>query len=176
MPKKLAITMAGAVSLGSYEAGVLYEVLDAVHQHNTNPETTDVDKILIDVITGASAGGMTAVILAQKLLYCAGEFKGPYDNPLYNVWVKRITLAGLQATAEDEPALDSLFSSDLIDTISKEELNARYGTTPFAPAQPHSGVGDEMQVGLALTNLNGVAYGYPVQPSGKFTTSTTAIR
>jgi hypothetical protein len=34
MPKRLAITIAGAVSLGSYEAGVLYEVLDAIHQHN----------------------------------------------------------------------------------------------------------------------------------------------
>ena len=32
MPKRLAITIAGAVSLGSYEAGVLYEVLDAIHQ------------------------------------------------------------------------------------------------------------------------------------------------
>jgi hypothetical protein len=34
MPKRLAITIAGAVSLCSYEAGVLYEVLDAIHQHN----------------------------------------------------------------------------------------------------------------------------------------------
>jgi hypothetical protein len=168
MAKRLAITMAGAVSLGSYEAGVLYEVLDAVQQHNGNPATTDSDRIVIDVVTGASAGGMTAVILAHKLLFCAGEFKGPYDNPLYNVWVKRITLAGLQATGDNEPALDSLFSSDLIDTISKEELTVRYGTTPVAPAERYSGVGDEIRVGLALTNLNGVGYGYPVRPSGKF--------
>jgi hypothetical protein len=48
------------------------------------------------VLTGASAGGMTAIILAQKLLYCAGDFHGPYDNPLYNLWVKRIGLSGLQ--------------------------------------------------------------------------------
>jgi hypothetical protein len=44
MPKKLAPTIAGAVSLGSYEAGVLYEVLDAIDQHNTNPATTDDDR------------------------------------------------------------------------------------------------------------------------------------
>ena len=30
MSKKLAITVAGAVSLGSYEAGVLYEVVTAI--------------------------------------------------------------------------------------------------------------------------------------------------
>lgn len=109
MPKKLAITIAGAVSLGSYEAGVLYEVLDAIHQHNNDPATTDNDRVMIDVLTGASAGGMTAIILAQKLLYSAGEFQGPYDNPLYNLWVKRINLTGLQATEDNEPALQSLF-------------------------------------------------------------------
>ena len=168
MPKRLAVTMAGAVSLGSYEAGVVYEVLDAARQHNSNPVTPANDRIVIDVVTGASAGGMTAVILAHKLLYCGGEFKGPYDNPLYNVWVKRISLAGLQATTDDEPALHSIFSSDLIETISKEELSARYGTTPMPVAERHPAVGDEMRVGLALTNLNGVRYGYPVLPSGNF--------
>ena len=56
MPKRLAITIAGAVSLGSYEAGVLYEVLDAIHQHNCVPGTPDEERIEIDVLTGASAG------------------------------------------------------------------------------------------------------------------------
>ena len=170
MPKKkLAITVAGAVSLGSYEAGVLYEVLDAIRQHNDNPATTDDERIVIDVLTGASAGGMTAIILAQKLLYSANEFQGPYDNPLYNTWVKRISLAGLQATQDGEPALDSLFSSDLIEAISEETLKQRYATTPPAPAQPHIAVEGSVSVGVALTNLNGVAYGYPVTPGGKFT-------
>jgi|ERR1022692_2243467 hypothetical protein len=168
MPKKLAITIAGAVSLGSYEAGVLYEVLDAIHQHNNDPATTDNDRVMIDVLTGASAGGMTAIILAQKLLYSAGEFQGPYDNPLYNLWVKRINLTGLQATEDNEPALQSLFSSNLIETISEEALKARYATPPPPPAVRHVGVGDEIRVGVALTNLNGVGYGYPITPSGKF--------
>src|SRR5437764_1414645 len=132
MSKNLAITIAGAVSLGSYEAGVLFEVLDAIRQHNTHPQTAGDDRVLIDVLTGASAGGMTAIVLAQKLLYSAGEFVGPYDNPLYNLWVKRISLAGLQQTEEDERALDSLFSSNLIETISREALLKRYATTPIA--------------------------------------------
>ncbi len=168
MCKRLAITIAGAVSLGSYEAGVLYEVLDALHQHNTDPATDEDGRIVLDVLTGASAGGMTAIILAQKLLYSAGEFQGPYDNPLYNTWVKRISLAGLQATQDDEPALNSLFSSDLVETISKEALLGRYATMPPSPAQRHAAVEDSLRVGVALTNLNGIAYGYPVTPGGKF--------
>lgn len=169
MSKRLAITIAGAVSLGSYEAGVLYEVLDAIHQHNTNPATTDDDKIVIDVLTGASAGGMTAIILAQKLLYSAGEFAGPYQNPVYNTWVNRISLEELQAPGENEPAVDSIFSSNLIEAISRETLLTRYATTPPAPAQRHTAVGEELRVGVAITNLNGVAYGYKVSPGGQFT-------
>jgi hypothetical protein len=34
MAKRLAITIAGAVSLGSYEAGVLYELLRAIRTYN----------------------------------------------------------------------------------------------------------------------------------------------
>lgn len=168
MPKRLGITIAGAVSLGSYESGVLYEVLDAINQHNANPVTASSDKIVIDVLTGASAGGMTAIILAQKLLFNADDFVGPYDNPLYNTWVKRISLEGLQTTQEDEPALHSLFSSNLIKSISEETLSARYASTPLPPARRHSAAADAIRVGVALTNLNGVGYGYSVAPSGKF--------
>ena len=34
MAKKLSMTIAGAVSLGSYESGVAFEILDALSQHN----------------------------------------------------------------------------------------------------------------------------------------------
>jgi len=74
VPKRLAITIAGAVSLGSYEAGVLCEVLDAINQHHDDPATAADDRIVIDVLTGASAGGMTAIILAQKLLLAPRNF------------------------------------------------------------------------------------------------------
>jgi hypothetical protein len=168
MAKRLAVTVAGAVSLGSYEAGVLYEVLDAIHQHNSNPATLPDDQIQIDVFTGASAGGMTAIILAQKLLYNADEFAGPYDNPVYNCWVKGISLQSLQQTQPDEPALHSLFSSDLIEQISKNMLLARYRTAPAPPPIRHSAAAETIRVGVALTNLNGVDYGYPVKPDGKF--------
>jgi predicted acylesterase/phospholipase RssA len=173
MSKRLAITIAGAVSLGSYEAGVLYEILDALHQHNLDPLTPESEQIHIDVLTGASAGGMTAIILAQKILFSADQFVGPYDNPVYNVWVKRIDLSGLQQTKADEPALHSLFSSDLIEQISQEMLLSRYTNGPKPAAQRHAAAAEKIQVGVALTNLNGVDYGYPVkgfpvEPDSKF--------
>jgi hypothetical protein len=110
---------------------------------------------------------MTTVILAQKLLYSAHEFQGPYDNPLYNIWVERIRLEDLQATQDDEPALHSLFSSNLIETISKEALLDRYSTLPPPSPVRHSATASSLRVGVALTNLNGIAYGYDVTPGGK---------
>jgi predicted acylesterase/phospholipase RssA len=108
--KYLAITIAGAVSLGAYEAGATYEILDAIRQHNEHPDTINTgDFIRVDVLTGASAGGMTAAILAQKLLYQKDAFvdaaghSSPYDNPLYNTWVKAISLAALLNTTDKRP-------------------------------------------------------------------------
>jgi hypothetical protein len=173
-PKRLAITIAGAVSLGSYEAGVLYEVLEAIRQHNADERTkaNPENRIIVDVLTGASAGGMTSIILAQKLLYEGPTFKGPCDNPLYNIWIAGIDIEALQATKAHEPALISLFSSDLIERISNETLLGRYssGFPPSPPAIPHPSVdeGKPLRVGVALSNLNGVDYGYQVQPQGVF--------
>jgi predicted acylesterase/phospholipase RssA len=176
MPVKyLAITIAGAVSLGSYEAGATYEILDAIRQHNENPETIENgDFIRIDVLTGASAGGMTASILAQKLLYAKNLFVGrdgkssPYDNPLYNTWVKGIDLQGLLDTVDKplpdgDPALLSLLSSNLIEKISQNTL-AQFDSTGSIPLDggAHNAIDPVrgIRLGLALTNLNGVNYQY----------------
>jgi predicted acylesterase/phospholipase RssA len=173
MPKRLAITIAGAVSLGSYEAGVLYEVLDAIQQHNTVPGTPDDERIEIDVLTGASSGGMTAAIVAQKILYAADEFIDPYDNPLYNVCVKRINMEGLLDTVDDgtpesEPALRSIFSSNMVERIATDTLLARYESGQCPAPVTHPAAAKSISLGMTLTNLNGVDYGYDMQPSGKF--------
>lgn len=173
MPKRLAITIAGAVSLGSYEAGVLFEVLDAIHQHNVSPETSEDERIEVDVLTGASSGGMTAAIVAHKMLYAANEFRGPYDNPLYNVWVKQINLADLLNTVDDgspesESALRSIFSSNMVERIAAETLTDRYRTGEWSVPVTHMAAAKSISLGLTLTNLNGVDYGYDMQPSGKF--------
>jgi predicted acylesterase/phospholipase RssA len=173
MPKRLAITIAGAVSLGSYEAGVLYEVLDAIHQHNCVPGTPDEERIEIDVLTGASAGAMTAAIVAQKMLYAADEFRDPYDNPLYNVWVKQINLVGLLNTTnggspESESPLRSIFSSNMVERIAANSLTARYASEEVPPRVTHMAAAKSISLGMTLTNLNGVDYGYDMQPNGRY--------
>jgi hypothetical protein len=164
MAKRLAITIAGAVSLGSYEAGVLYELMRAIRTNNEASRSEDT-KIYVDVITGASAGGMTAAMVSQRLMYDASSLEGEFTNSLYKAWVERISLMGLVRMRWSEPKWHSLFSSDLINSIGEDMLVTsmqRKGSGPHAAVEKVNGVPETLRIGLALTNLNGIDYMIPI--------------
>jgi patatin-like phospholipase len=163
MPKRLAITISGAVSLGSYEAGVLFEIIEALRQHNINRETTDSEKILIDVITGASAGGMTAAIATQKLLYDASALAGERNNAFYLPWVFDVSLQRLLQLQRSDNAAHSILSSELVRTIAHRYLLARYDASVPPKRESHPAAAPTIRLGLALSNINGVDYDRPLQ-------------
>ena len=171
MSKRLAITIAGAVSLGNYEAGVLYEILTAIAAHNTNENTSDDQKIYIDVITGASAGGMSATILAQKLLFESTALSGETSNALHDPWINDISLKAMLDLTEDDDPTHSIFSSQLIDAISKKYLTSRYENDPPSERIAHPSINKEkpLKFGLSLSNLNGIDYGLPTRTGDEFT-------
>jgi predicted acylesterase/phospholipase RssA len=121
MPKYIAITVAGAVSLGCYEAGVLYEMLEAIAQHNNDPQTkAQKDFIYVDIIIGASAGAMSSAILTQHLLWDGESLRDSATNPLYLPWVQKISLDELLTPLPDDAnifGVRSILSSALIDKI-----------------------------------------------------------
>lgn len=172
MPKRLAIVVSGAVSLGSFEAGVLYEVIDAIGQHNQDLATPPQNKIYIDVLTGASAGGMTATIAAQKLLFEAGALSGAYSNAFYLPWVVDVNIDGLLTGDGDDDPEKSIFSSDFVTGISQRYLTQRYQSHADVPRNPHpaleptlaGGQPKTLYLGLALANLNGVDYRRSILP------------
>jgi hypothetical protein len=170
MPKRLAITVSGAVSLGTYEAGVLYEVIYAIGQHNQNPQTIDDERIYVDVLTGASAGGMSVAVAAQKLLYDAPSLDDPYNNALYQAWVQDIDIASLLTLGKDEPSDCSIFSSDRISKLANEFICGRYGTGRMPQPKTHAAISPErtLKLGLALSNLNGIDYGRQTLANGEF--------
>ena len=172
MAKKLAITIAGAVSLGSYESGVAFEVLDAVSQHNqwANDNSLPDERIEIDVLTGASAGGMTVSMIAQRLLFDGPAMAQPYDNSLYNVWVRDGGIVGLLNRSPDEDVTHSILSSNLVVSISDKYLMGRYAVQPPPRAQAHPALplDGNLRLGLALSNLNGVDYFRPTRSGGEF--------
>src|ERR1039457_5695954 len=170
MKKKLAITISGAVSLGSYEAGVLYEVIRAIGLHNQSPNTKPEDKIYIDVLTGASAGGMTATIAAQKLLYEAQSLSGAYTNAFYSPWVAEISIQRLLNLHGADSDQKSIFSSEAVVEISEKYITGRYQSHLNPAPDPHPALdADNLKLGLAMSNLNGVDYSAPLHPAGQLT-------
>jgi len=168
MTKRLAVTIAGAVSLGSYEAGVLFELLAAIESHNAEAERRangSLDRIEIDVLTGASAGAMTAAIVAQKLLLDPQALRDPAGNALYSAWVKEARITSFLETRSGEDPLQSFLSSLAIDEIADRHL------TPPAPAgatQPHPAAAEKVRLGLTLSNLSGVEFQLDLRPFGNF--------
>ncbi len=165
MSKKLAITIAGAVSLGSFEAGVMYEVVRAIGQHNRAVDGAD--QIHIDVLTGASAGGLTATIVTQKLMFEAGAMDGAYSNTLYAPWVKDVDISELLKPHQGDSSTKSIFSSEFVEQLSRNYITSRYANDTVPARVKHPAAADSIWLGLALSNLNGLDYGLNVG-AGKF--------
>jgi len=172
MSKRVAITIAGAVSLGSYEAGVMYEVLDALAQHNRWADKNNLPdkRIEIDVLTGASAGGMTAAVTAFSLLFNGAGLSQPYNNPLYNAWVEDIDITALLARQPDEDVTHSVLSSDCVVGISRKYLAPTPPPmVPLPPPHPALSSNGTLHLGMALSNMNGVDYARPTMTNRQIT-------
>jgi hypothetical protein len=123
------------------------------------------------VLTGASAGGVSVTLLAEKLLFEKDSLSGPYANVLYGAWVQDLDLKPLLDINPKEVPTHSLLSSDYVDTISTKYLMQRYSTADVAAPDPHPATSGAIRLGLALSNMNGIDYAYPVRPDpkGRFT-------
>ncbi|QVM93783.1 hypothetical protein JYG34_12530 [Pseudomonas entomophila] len=144
---EIGLVMAGAISAGPYEAGVLdylFEALDAWEQAKAKTVGTPLQasvpqhKVVIKVVTGASAGSMSAAIMAV-----AARFDFPHmsckelgvhgyaslskrerewidemasRNPFFKSWVQDISIDKL-LTTKDLDAPDSVVQS-LLDSSS----------------------------------------------------------
>ena len=103
---KIGISMAGAVSAGAYTAGVLdflAEALDAWYNAKARGEAVPSHDVSIEVMSGASAGGMCAaissVMLQENFQHIDDPEKhshplpvGTVPNRLYESWVNKIDI------------------------------------------------------------------------------------
>ena len=162
MVYKLAITISGAVSLGTFESGALFEVLETIARHNEQIDASRGnanERIEVDVLTGASAGGMTACIAARKLLYEGDDLRAAQTNSFYGAWVKDVDLDGLLKLKPDENPNLSILSSDLVSKIAQDYLQKPLDE---ASKRKHPACADTLRLGLALSNLTGVDYSVPM--------------
>ncbi len=157
--------MAGAISAGAYTAGVLdflTEALDEWYKAKARGEAVPPHDVSLDVLSGASAGGICAAILAVMLQEDFEHIRDtqplaaqPTANRSYESWVNRIDIRDLLHTEDvQSPApIASLLDSQIID-----DLAARALTPPASPRVQRPWVSPTLTVYLSLTNLRGVPY------------------
>ncbi len=167
----ISLVLAGAVSLGSFEAGVLDELLYVLDQLNRErsparrdgsgpgagpdpgPDPEDdpaPEPWRIDSIAGASAGAMTAALVAQAVMRGLGK-----RRLLHEAWVKQIDISRLL----DRIPSNALLSKAAILEIGETMLPYRgIGAARHVPGEPSSLAGAELRLAFTVTNLTGVNY------------------
>lgn len=136
--RRLAITIKGGVSLGAYEAGALHQTLDLIANNNKKGST----KWYVDVITGASAGSMTAASTAVALI--AGDDVNP-PNPFHSAWVQAVSVSALM------PAGSAHVKENLFDAANLDRIAAQNVKLPFTAPHPHLAFNPAAPLKLAFT-------------------------
>jgi hypothetical protein len=185
MPFRIALNMAGAVSAGAYTAGVLdflVEALDAwydaraeqlrLHGPDIRTWTIPAHEVLLEVLSGASAGGMCAAISSVAL---QEEFDHVHQtnppaaakvNRLYWSWVQTIDILPLLGTADlpdSQGPVKSILDSTPIENIAADALVA-------APLRrkTRQWLADPLGIILTLSNLRGTPYSVDQANNGSF--------
>ncbi|MEJ7769898.1 MAG: patatin-like phospholipase family protein [Chitinophagaceae bacterium] len=171
----IGLCMAGAVSAGAYTAGMMDYLIETLERWETariaGASAIPQHKIVIDVMAGTSAGGMTAAIAAAAMQceFPHVNFENYKDeaitenNKLYNSWVNltgdKDMLDRLLDSSDINIDTDaashrasSLLNSSFIDTIATDVLlNATCDTE-----RPY--ISKQLDIWLALSNMNGIRH------------------
>jgi hypothetical protein len=176
---RIGISMAGAVSAGAYTAGVMDYLIEALENWQKAKELhlqgVPLHNVVIEVLSGSSAGGMTAVITAaaiQKRFPPVGQdnyqTKASKANPLFDSWVNQTEDSQndmMSQLLDDKDILGSpdqnpnkevrsIFNSLFIEKIAGRILSA----TVKDPSVSRPYFADDLELFTTITNLRGFNY------------------
>ncbi|MFQ5679857.1 MAG: patatin-like phospholipase family protein [Gemmatimonadota bacterium] len=137
---RIALVLGGGVSLGTYVAGAVIELLTALERNRRGPCT-------VEVIAGASAGALVGALAARALAI----------NPNLLPWIEKAWVEGVDAERLLNPARED--RSGLLDVSVLDELSSALITAePASDDRRSAAAGSPIGVGIALSNLLGVRY------------------
>ena len=174
---RIGISMAGAISAGAYTAGVMDYLLEALEnwQKAKDLKLPGVPKheVIIEVLSGASAGGMTAVITSAALQKDFPHInqlnykdKLTKENPFFDFWVNLTEesnndmMSQMLGTEDitsrpDNPDKEvrSVFNSLFIEKIARRTIDS---TGESAANREY--IASDMELFTTITNLRGFEY------------------
>ncbi len=152
MRLRLALTITGGVSLGSFESGAVAALIGTLRPLSTGEDP----QVRIDAIGGTSAGAITGLLAARTLL----EGLDPI-RVMEAGWVTLPSLATLRDPTRATPFTAQGLRDAAIDLLSVPDGP---GSAGGEPSSQHQVV--PVRLGLTLTNLRGLAYQL-ARPSGR---------
>ncbi len=168
-PFRIGLCLAGAVSAGAYTAGVMDYLLEALNEWEKRRGQDNVPshKVVIPIMGGASAGGMTALLAASTInnpitrvdLPPQGQLLNEHpENKLYNSWVDLLDQdmfpKMLDVSDIKGGEVISLLNSEFIDAVAKKMIccdSEKWCATPPYFETP-------VKVFTTLSNLEGFCY------------------
>lgn len=189
---EIGLVMAGAVSAGAYTAGVLdflIEALDEWQKEKQRCKGTEEEysipqhNVRIRIVTGASAGSMSAAILAVAARYQIPHFSAAIAgvagyshvseaikeigaaNPFYKAWVQDISMEKLLETNDLDPpdaTLDSILDSTALLDITKHALEYPAHSIPPEPVVSRDYFADPVRYIFTLGSLRGLSFFFPM--------------
>jgi hypothetical protein len=170
---QLGLVMAGAISAGAYSAGVmdfLFEALDSYYAARKEPGWSGpTHDVRIPVMTGASAGGMTAAIAALHAFHDITPVRPIISPPakpanrLYSSWVTDISIEQLLETSDLKDA-KTFVRSALCSGVLLKIVNDAFAMQGRARLRDWIGRGEDrsLRVMFTLTNIRGVPYSFRI--------------
>ena len=164
---ELGLCLAGAVSAGSYTAGVLdflYEALDSWQAAKLRGEAVPRHEVKLRVVAGASAGGMNGAIMAASASRrftpaSPARNRDLTTSPFYKIWVDGLSITDLLATDDldgPNPEFRSILNARCLDRLAQSVVEFQ-GEGAADPAI-RGWLADPFLVKLTLANLRGVPY------------------
>ncbi len=146
----ISICMAGAVSAGTYSAGVMEILLEALRRMEgaeVDPSLLPKHKILIRGMSGASAGSVQAALSSLDMFAASNS-----QNLGYKAWTST-TAKKLLTTPSEEGTVKSVLNSEVLGKITEGVIKDHdWGQGWPAFISPY------YELRLSITNLRGVPY------------------
>ncbi|WP_397451210.1 patatin-like phospholipase family protein [Pseudomonas sp. NA-150] len=191
---EIGLVMAGAISAGAYTAGVLDFLIEALDEWEAEKKrlkgtaqehSIPQHNVRIRVVTGASAGSLSAAILAVAARYDIPHFstaiagEGGYahvdeavreigaSNPFYKAWVQDMSMERLLDSEDlNQPgaALSSLLNSAALMAITRHALEYPAHSIPAAEKVTRDYLADPVRYIFTLDGMSELSVFAPSVP------------